>query len=266
MTVEEALEYLNLPAKPRTQLVRKRYLELKRDYLKAIYNAPSDHFCTLYQENLEKIEEAYLLLSGSADQVEHGIDIQETIEELQNLANTLQDDKIELTPEARTSIEQYIVQIDHLKQELSLVDQPNEPVNLSMPSSRWDVKHSDKVDPDNLKKRKKLVSTSKKSSDIKSVDTRQTNVGDRNGKEDPLRQKPGVQPASVERGLFQTSTSNLLFLEDWLVQRIIGRDHQVSSVARKKFYSQLVMGIILAIVILSALGLLYIIFPLMSET
>ncbi|TDI68625.1 MAG: hypothetical protein E2O88_06355, partial [Bacteroidetes bacterium] len=62
MTFQEALEYLNLPANPSEQLTQKRYLELKKDYQNAINNAPSDHFRALYQENLDKIKEAYLLL------------------------------------------------------------------------------------------------------------------------------------------------------------------------------------------------------------
>ncbi|MGI9544395.1 MAG: energy transducer TonB [Cyclobacteriaceae bacterium] len=62
MTREEALEQLNLTEHSSTQLIRKRYLELHDDYEKAIAEAPSDHFKQLYRANLDKIEEAYLLM------------------------------------------------------------------------------------------------------------------------------------------------------------------------------------------------------------
>ena len=67
MTREEALEYLNLPRKSSAQLVKKRYQELQEDYQKAITNAPSQHFRDLYSENLDKIEEAYLLMKREVE-------------------------------------------------------------------------------------------------------------------------------------------------------------------------------------------------------
>ena len=70
MTREEALEHLNLTEHSSTQLIRKRYLELHDDYEKAIAEAPSDHFKQLYRANLDKIEEAYLLMREDPAELE----------------------------------------------------------------------------------------------------------------------------------------------------------------------------------------------------
>lgn len=119
MTLEEALEYLNLPANSRKQLIRKRYLELKKDYLKAIYNAPSDHFSTLYQENLQKIEEAYQFLLGEINVVnDQESQAQQTINQIQQVVNSFLRDRKVLDAESRQILKGYIDQIDRLTDSL----------------------------------------------------------------------------------------------------------------------------------------------------
>ncbi len=122
MTREEALEYLNLPGKSSEQLVRKRYLELHRDYQKAISNAPSDHFRMLYRENLEKIEEAYLIMKQSAPHVSPelaaGVDnqIQQSLDQAQQLVDRfLNNGTVDLDPESESKINKYIEEISQLQ-------------------------------------------------------------------------------------------------------------------------------------------------------
>ncbi len=114
MTLQEALEYLNLPANPSEQLVQKRYLELQRDYQKAISNAPSDHFRTLYQENLDKIKEAYMLLIDEQEaNDESDSEIQQSIEQVQQIVDTFLEGQSEgdINPEVRDKIKNFIDQI-----------------------------------------------------------------------------------------------------------------------------------------------------------
>jgi hypothetical protein len=136
MTQEEAREYLNLPTNSRKQLIRKRYLELKKDYLKAIYNAPSDHFSTLYRENLEKIEEAYQFLIEPTDGVkEHDSRVQHSIKQIQLMVNTFLRERRVLDSESRQTLMSYMTQIDRLKNTLKQgnmevqlqVENPNQP-------------------------------------------------------------------------------------------------------------------------------------------
>lgn len=267
MTTEEALEYLNLPPKPRKQLVRKRYLELKRDYLKAIYNAPSDHFCTLYQENLEKIEEAYTLLSKPSDVVAaQGADIQESISGLQKLVDSVQN-KGDLSSESRAVIEQYIVQIDHLKRMLAAEDPVAEPVNLSPPSSRWVVNPVENLSDQHISQSAKQESQSSsitKKGDDDTISQSEA-IPDWMGETSSLPRQPEpdetVEPnqSAVKKLLL----NQLLFFEDWIIHRIIRPAHRLSPGARQQFYSQLVMGVVVAIVILGVLGFFYIMFPLL---
>lgn len=121
MTLQEALEYLNLPANPSEQLVQKRYLELQRDYQKAISNAPSDHFRTLYQENLDKIKEAYLLLMDQQEaNDESDSEIQQSIEQVQQIVDTFLEGQSEgdINPEARAKIKNFIDQISSFQDNL----------------------------------------------------------------------------------------------------------------------------------------------------
>ena len=150
MTLEEALEYLNLPANCRSQLVRKRYLELKKDYLRAIYNAPSDHFSTLYQENLQKIEDAYHFLTGEVKNLnEKEFQIQQTIEQIQQLVDTLHSDQKVLDFESQKILEVYIDRIDQLKDTIS---QGNLGAQLQIepsngPAWHWEVGQIKKAEP-----------------------------------------------------------------------------------------------------------------------
>ncbi|MDH3710960.1 MAG: TonB family protein [Cyclobacteriaceae bacterium] len=127
MTRQEALEYLNLPANSSDQLVRRRYLELHRDYQKAITNAPSDHFRALYRENLDKIEEAYLLMKStmsaevSSDDTPISTEeqVQKSIKDAQVLINTFMGDKsgqTQLDQASQSQILHYIDQISSLQE------------------------------------------------------------------------------------------------------------------------------------------------------
>ncbi len=128
MTRQEALEYLNLPANSSDQLVRRRYLELHRDYQKAITNAPSDHFRALYRENLDKIEEAYLLMKSTMSAEVSSPDdapisteeqVQKSIKDAQVLINTFmgkKSDQAKLDPASQSQILHYIDQISSLQE------------------------------------------------------------------------------------------------------------------------------------------------------
>ncbi len=120
MTLEEAGEYLNLPANSRKQLVRKRYLELKKDYLKAIHNAPSDHFSSLYQENLQKIEEAYRFLIEELQSAnDNESQIQLSIKQIQLVLSKLLQEKKTLDSQSKKTLKDYIQKIDQLKNMLA---------------------------------------------------------------------------------------------------------------------------------------------------
>jgi len=121
MTFQEALEYLNLPANPSEQLTQKRYLELKKDYQNAINNAPSDHFRALYQENLDKIKEAYLLLMDQQEaNDESDSEIQQSIQQVQQIVDTFLEGQSEgdINPEARAKIKNFIDQISSFQDNL----------------------------------------------------------------------------------------------------------------------------------------------------
>jgi len=221
-------------------LVRRRYLELKRDYLKAIYNAPSDHFCTLYQENLEKIEEAYLLLTGSKDQVKHEIAVNETIAEIQNLVDNLQKNNTGISHKSRDLLERYIKQIEHLQEQfladhltdpstsstLSTRDSEGESTKLSSPGWKWEVKQ---------KKQARPASTSEQ----------------------------GTQLSSRPSSILQENLNETTGIIDWLKQ-IFGKTQGTTSYGtRKQAFDQFLMTVILAVVVLSTIGIIYILFPLL---
>ncbi len=212
MTLEEALEYLNLPANSRRALIRKRYLELKKDYLKAIYNAPSDHFSSLYRENLQKIEEAYEFLIDQIDGFnDEDSQFQQTITQIQHMVNSFLENKKVLDEASKTKILACIDQIDQLK---SALRKERRIPNLSLETSRHQVWH---WETDKLKKDKT----------VKSI--------------------PGLS-AAPEKSAQPTFNQSL------------GESNRV----RKYRYDRILMGIILAIVILGALGALYVLFPLFS--
>ena len=148
MTLEEALEYLNLPANSRKQLIRKRYLELKKDYLKAIYNAPSDHFSSLYRENLAKIEEAYQFLIERIDGViDHDPQVQNSLKQIRQMVNTFLRDRKVLDSESRHTLMGYMTQIDGLKNALK---QDNLEVQIQVenpyqPAWHWQVEEFESV-------------------------------------------------------------------------------------------------------------------------
>jgi hypothetical protein len=146
MTLDEAHDYLNLPANPGKQLVRKRYLELKNNYLKAIYNAPSDHFSTLYRENLQKIEESYSLLAeGTAEFNDRDFRLQQTILQLQQVVSSFHENRRVLDSASRKKLKMFIERIDQLKESLRnedynpdpALDQPNDP-DQSHPGWYWE--------------------------------------------------------------------------------------------------------------------------------
>jgi FMN-dependent NADH-azoreductase len=121
MIFQEALEYLNLPANPSEQLTQKRYLELKKDYQNAINNAPSDHFRDLYQENLDKIKEAYMLLMDQQEaNHESDSEIQQSIQQVQQIVDTFLEGQSEgdINPEARAKIKNFIDQISSFQDNL----------------------------------------------------------------------------------------------------------------------------------------------------
>ena len=145
MTFQEAVEYLNLPANSSDKLVNKRYLELKIDYQKAINNAPSDHFRALYQENLDKIEEAYeVLTQRQRITKESNLGILTTLQETQEIVDHFLTDQGEelLNPEAIDIIQTYIDQINGFQDDLREEETEKQPSKVSMPSDRWDLKET----------------------------------------------------------------------------------------------------------------------------
>ena len=146
MEFQEALEYLNLPASCSRQLVRKRYLELKKDYLKAINNAPSDHFSALYRENLDKIEEAYNLLIETADIVQDpDNDIQNCIRKSEEIVASFLKNGTKLTPKKREEIKQYINEINRMQDQLRVENQIKQRAKITLPSERWELSAKTKL-------------------------------------------------------------------------------------------------------------------------
>ena len=149
MTRQEALEYLNLSDSASDRLVRKRYLELHHDYQKAISNAPSDHFRSLYRENLDKIEEAYLLIKETSPKVVVPLatdgpppahietkikDAQELIESLKSQSALNQD---AVDPATQKQILGYIDQISQLQeflQDEQAREEEGEPATSAAPA------------------------------------------------------------------------------------------------------------------------------------
>ena len=135
MTRQEALDYLNLSDSASDRLVRKRYLELHQDYQKAISNAPSEHFRSLYSENLDKIEEAYLLIKGSMPQAASLTadsspeeQIHSKIKDAQALVNSLMDqDGLVQNPVDAATQKQILGYIDQISQlQDFLQDEPSD--------------------------------------------------------------------------------------------------------------------------------------------
>ena len=244
MTLEEALEYLNLPASPRKKLVRKRYLELKRDYLKAIYNAPSDHFCTLYQENLEKIEEAYLLLSTHPGHEEQDLELNQQIEEIQKLISSVQKNSPELNLQSKKVIKQYIDRIEGMQKQLR-AESTAEPQSLLLPSSKWE--------------------------------TRQSLIGDQSVSTPPTWKWEIRQPKKKARleektkNVVDRPTSYPLPINEsnlpsgWMSRLLDKLDQAATTSTRKQLFSKFLLAIIIAVMVLSTIGLLYILFPLLFQ-
>lgn len=227
MTINEALEYLNLPSNPDRQLIRKRYLELKNNYLKAIYNAPSDHFSSLYQENLRKIEESYsLLIEGSEGFNDSESRIQQTIMQTQQVVNSFLDNRKVLDSVAQEKIKNYIDRIDRLKDSLQKNLYDYDPAaekstgkDQSRPGWYWET--------DKLKQRYQVAKTI----------------------------QPTPQPVKSES---QQTSENMV---KW-INRIM-TPFPETTWGRRYFYDRLLMVVIITILILGIIGGLYVIFPLM---
>lgn len=227
MTLQEALEYLNLPAASSEQLVQKRYLELKKDYQIAINNAPSDHFRTLYKENLDKIEEAYRYLTGDQEVTnDYDSKIIQEIRQSQIIVDTFQVEEGigNLNSEARDRLQHYIDQISGFQESLRDEESDGRPEamvgsvsgaynkRVTNRSWRWEIKA--------LKNR------------IQDLSTR------------------------------QRSPKNA-FIEKWVIGLLLNSAFSSTPGARKLFFDQLLMLVILAIFILGLIGAIYILFPLL---
>lgn len=225
MTLDEALEYLNLPANPGRQLVRRRYLELKNNYLKAIYNAPSDHFSTLYRENLQKIEESYSLLAeGTVELNDRDFRLQQTIWQLQQLVNTFLENRKVLDSASREKLKMFIERIDQVKESLRNDEyNPNhhlEDHDQSHPGWYWESSKLKNKYPETESGQPVLASS-----------------------------KTGRRPA--------TATG---VVDKW-INKLMLSFHETTW-GRKYLYDRMLMIVILAIVIIGILGSLYVIFPL----
>lgn len=273
------MEYLNLPENSRQYLVRKRYLELKRDYLKAIYNAPSEHFSNLYRENLQKIEEAYSLLNEKKEGVnERNPDIPKTIKQIQQVVDTFLEEKGTLDTESRQKLKEYISQIDQLKDSLK-GQELQKPSGVSIDSTKQKknqlssiVSKTGSVKPD---------STASGSQNAYQSDFPGDNVtGHQEENEfvnhEDKTQKPGWKwdvknfktkissDKQSQRSLYTIKNMNLSIpgiVKNW-VDKIIENPYATSSGGRKHLFDQFLMGVILIIAILGVLGVVYVMFPL----
>ena len=223
MTLNEALEYLNLPSNPGRQLVRKRYLELKNNYLKAIYNAPSDHFSTLYRENLQKIEESYSLLIGELEgfsDLDSGI--QQNIMQIQQVVNSFLANRKFLDNVSREKLKNYIERIDILKDSLKRDHPEPDPQDSSagsdqnQPSWYWET--------DKLKTRNQPIDDAPESTPVES-------------------KRPRIKAIKLIDRIVYTLPES-----DW---------------GRKYLFDRLLLVAILTIVILVILGCFYVILPLL---
>ena len=289
MILQEALEYLNLPANSSAQLVRKRFLELKNDYQKAINNAPSEHFSVLYQENLDKIEEAYRLLTQDHKvTTQSDSDILQGIQQVQQIVNTYLDEEGAgiLNPEAQNKIQNYIDQVSSFQDDLQEESSENEPANSS---KKWDLK--DKSLTENQEIQEESGQGSGDSNQMDQAEETLATKGDRGPEANQTidsRSETDKEPGTSRgwhweikrlknvRSSTQKEDFSLVsgqparqknfegpFIEKWIIEIILNTSFAATSGVRKQYFNQLIMAVILAISILSLIGAIYILFPLM---
>lgn len=289
MILQEALEYLNLPANSSAQLVRKRFLELKKDYQKAINNAPSEHFSALYLENLNKIEEAYRLLTQDQKvTTESDSDILQGIQQVQQIVDTYLDEERagNLNPEAQNKIQNYIDQISSFQDDLQEGSSENEPTN---PSKRWDLKvksptenqeiqgesgqesgDSNQVDQTEETLATKSDSGPEESQTIDSKSETDKEPGTSRGWHWEIKGLKNKRSSTQKEEISSVSSqparqrnSEGAFIEKWVIEIILNTSFAATSGVRKQYFNQLIMVVILAISILSLIGAIYILFPLL---
>ncbi len=292
MTIQEALEYLNLPINSSEQLVQKRYLELKKDYQKAINNAPSDHFSTLYQENLDKIKEAYMLLMEDQE----AIDVSDSkilygIQQVQRIVDTLVEDEGDIDPEARVKIKNYIEQISSFQDDLREEKSHQKPSKIRKPSEMWDMKVKSPADNQEVQGESKqesdspfqedqaketLITAGDSGSDLSQItdtksDTHNEPVSHRGWRWEIKAfkhkvlswQDKEIDPDPEPDQSTTQKSPESAFIEKWVIETILNSSFATTSVDRKQYYNQLIMRVILIILSLCVIGAIYILFPLL---
>lgn len=290
MTIQEALEYLNLPINSSEQLVRKRYLELKKDYQKAINNAPSDHFSALYQENLDKIKEAYMLLMEDQE----AIDVSDSkilygIQQVQQIVDTLVEDEGDINPEARAKIKNYIDQISSFQDDLREEKSHHKPSKIRKPSEMWDKNFKSPADNQEVQgesrqesgspyqedqTKETFITTGDSGSDVSQItdtkyDTYNEPVSHRGWRWEIKALKNKVlswQDKEIYPVPGQSTTQKSpesAFIEKWVIEIILNSSFATTSADRKQYYNQLIMRVILMILVLCVIGAIYILFPLL---
>ena len=264
MELQEALEYLNLPASSSRQLVRKRYLELKKDYLKAINNAPSDHFGALYRENLDKIEEAYTLLIATADAAHHvDTGIQNSIQETSELIDSFLKKGGTLTSERKEKIKQYIDEINRLQKQLRSENPGIKGANIVLPSEKWDLSHrkEKKAKSSKLAHQEQLSSSDpgKELDDTSSSKWRwEIKSFHRRLPIEPYRKKKAKE-SGIEKKMV---AENNLKPQDKYVQILPGLSIKDRNWFNKSLHHGVVKGAILLVLILVIIGIIYLFYPL----
>jgi len=273
MTFQEAQEYLNLPANSSEQLVQKRYLELTKDYQKAINNAPSDHFSALYQENLDKIEEAYRLLTALQETDESDSVILQRIQQIQEIVDTFtkEEEKGNLNPEAQDRIQHYIDQISNFQASLQEDESEKGPSKFSKPSEKWDpmVKSSTENQEVHRIPGQESGDQNKEGHTIDHRSDADKEPGPSRGwsweikalKNRLTPSQEGVNP-DQDKPTRQRSSEDA-FIEKWVIEIILNSSFATTSGARKQSYDQLIMAVIMIILILGVIGAIYILFPLL---
>ncbi len=273
MTFQEAQEYLNLPTNSSEQLVQKRYLELTKDYQKAINNAPSDHFRALYQENLDKIEEAYRLLTALQETDESDSAILQRIQQVQEIVDTFtkEEEKENLNSEAQDRIQHYIDQISSFQANLQEEESEKGPSKFNKPSGKWDP----------------MVKSSTKNQEVYGVPGQKSSDPNKEGHTVDPRSDTDKEPGTSRGWRWEIKalknkltpsqeevnpehdkptrqrTSEGAFIEKWVIEIILNSSFATTSGARKQYYDQLIMAVIMIILILGVIGAIYILFPLL---
>jgi hypothetical protein len=263
MELQDALEYLNLPANSSRQLVRKRYLELKKDYLKAINNAPSDHFGALYRENLDKIEEAYTLLIATADAAHHvDIGIQNSIQETSELIDSFLKQGGTLTSERKEKIKQYIDEINRLQKQLRSENPGIKGANIILPSQKWDLNHrkEQKVKSSKLTHHQFSSSNPREQSDDNSSSKWRWEIKSfprkfplESNRKKQVKESGGEQLMVADSGLKPQSNN---------IQSLVRLSISANNWFNKSLHHQVVKGAILLVLLLVIIGIIYLFYPL----